>query len=233
MSPDIEEPMMTSFTTDQYAPAEQVSVDGVTYEVAESRSVVDIDGDLPWHSGRWPMESWFVVSNLDCDRQRIGLQVQFMIQHLPAGTDVVALNVAVVNETSGTPRTFEYIYSLDQVEVSADRLHISTPELTLSGDRHGCTVSFRGEHAQIDISTTAAAPPLLFNGEGQIVFLGVNEQYDYAFPAMPTTGTVVLDTVTYEVTGASWLDRQWGGLPSFFSDPSADSVQAANSMNWI
>jgi len=50
---------------------------------------------------------------------------------------------------------------------------------------------------------------------------------------MPTTGTVVLDAVPYEVTGASWLDRQWGGLPGFFADPSADSVRAANSMNWI
>ena len=50
---------------------------------------------------------------------------------------------------------------------------------------------------------------------------------------MPTTGTVVLDMVTYEVTGASWLDRQRRGLPSSFSDPRADSVQAANSMNWI
>jgi len=37
--------------------AEQVPVDGVTYEVAESRTVVDIDRDGPWHGGRWPIES--------------------------------------------------------------------------------------------------------------------------------------------------------------------------------
>ena len=48
---------MTSITTDQYAPAGKVSVDGVTYEVTESRSVLDIDRDLPWHGGRWPAES--------------------------------------------------------------------------------------------------------------------------------------------------------------------------------
>jgi hypothetical protein len=71
---------MTSINTDQYAPSEQVSVDGVTYEVAESRTVVDIERDLPWHSGRWPMESWFIVANLDSGGQRIGLQLQFQIQ---------------------------------------------------------------------------------------------------------------------------------------------------------
>jgi hypothetical protein len=44
--------MMTSITTDQYAPAEHVTVDEPTYVVSESRSVVDIDRDGPWHSGR-------------------------------------------------------------------------------------------------------------------------------------------------------------------------------------
>jgi hypothetical protein len=48
----------------------------VTYEVAESRTVVDIDRDGPWHGGRWPMESWFIVSNLDSGGQRIGLQLR-------------------------------------------------------------------------------------------------------------------------------------------------------------
>jgi hypothetical protein len=54
----------------------------VTYEVAESRTVVDIDRDGPWHGGRWPMESWFIVSNLDSGGQRIGLQLRFQIQTL-------------------------------------------------------------------------------------------------------------------------------------------------------
>lgn len=40
---------MTAITTDQYAPAEHVTVDGLTYVVTESRSVVDIDRDGPWH----------------------------------------------------------------------------------------------------------------------------------------------------------------------------------------
>jgi predicted secreted hydrolase len=233
--------MMTSITTDQYAPAEQVTVDGVTYKVTESRSVVDIDRDLPWHGGRWPMESWFIVSNLDSGGQRIGLQLQFQIQTPPGGADMMQLNVVVVNETAGISRTFEYLYQREQVKLSADRMSISTPELTFSGDRNGCTVSARGKDARIDIATTTAAPPVLMNGQGQFFFIDVSEQYEFAFPAMPTTGTVVLDTMTYQVTGTSWLDRQWGGIPGVFAAglgggaqaPGAHGGAAPKVMNWI
>jgi len=58
---------------------------------------------------------------------------------------------------------------------------------------------------------------------------------------MPTTGTVVLGQVAYEVTGASWLDRQWGGLPGFFAAGLGDGAQPSGAhsgpapkvMNWI
>jgi hypothetical protein len=89
--------MMTSLSTNPPVPDEQVTVDGVTYQVTESRTVLDVDRDLPWHgAGQWPMESWFIVSNLDSGGQRIGLQVHFLIQTLPTGVDVVQLNVVVV-----------------------------------------------------------------------------------------------------------------------------------------
>jgi predicted secreted hydrolase len=212
----------------------------VTYAVTESRSVLDIDRDGPWHGGRWPAESWFIVSNLDSGGQRIGLQLQFQIQTPPTGAEVVQLDVVVVNETAGISRNFEYLYPRDQVELSADRMYISTPELTFSGDRNGCAVSARGKDARIDITTTTAAPPVLMNGQGQFFFIDVSEQYEYAFPAMPTTGTVVLDTVTYQVSGTSWLDRQWGALPGVFAAgpggaqaPGAPGGAAPKVMNWI
>jgi predicted secreted hydrolase len=213
----------------------------VTYEFVDSRTLVDIDRDLAWHGGRWPLESWFIVSNLDAGGQRIGLQVHFSIQRLPAGAEVVELNVAVVNETAGISRNFEYVYSIEQAGLAAGRMDISTPELTFRGDRNGCAVRVTGKDAQIDITTTTAAPPVLFNGQGQVAFLGVDEQYDFAFPAMPTTGTVVLGEVAHQVTGISWLDRQWGNVPGIFTGmlgdgpqaPGADGGAAPKVMNWI
>ena len=222
-------------------PAEKVTVDGVTYNVSEIRAVVDIDRDLPWHSGRWPMEDWYVVANLDSDGQRIGLQLEFLTQTTPTGADVFELDVVVVDETAGVARNFECLYRREQVEVSADRMSISTPDLTFTGDRNACRASFEGKDLRIDLSTTTASPPLLMNGEGQIFFIDLKEQYEYAFPAMPTTGTVVIDAETYQVTGTSWFDRQWGGLPGFFAGELGNGAQTAGTegpapsmlMNWI
>lgn len=231
---------MTSISTNPPVPDEKVTVDGVTYQVTESRTVLDIDRDLPWHSGRWPMDSWFIVSNLEADGQRIGLQVHFLIQTMPNGVDVVQLNVVVVNETAGVSRNFEYLYPLEQVELSTDRMDIRTPELTFTGDRNGCALSVKGQGVRIELTTTTAAPPLLMNGQGQFFFIDLDEQYEFAFPAMPTTGTVVIGETTYQVTGASWLDRQWGGLPGFFAAGLGDGAQAPGAdgappkiMNWI
>ena len=95
---------MTSLSLNPSAPPDKVTVDGVAYAVTESRTVLDVDRDLPWHNGRRPMDSWFIVSNLESGGQRIGLQVHFLIQTLPTGADVVQLNVVVVNETAAATR---------------------------------------------------------------------------------------------------------------------------------
>jgi hypothetical protein len=68
-----------SISTKPPAPAEKVTIDGVTCEVTEPRTVIDIRRDLPRYSGRQTEESWFTVSNLDSDGQRIGLQFQTQI----------------------------------------------------------------------------------------------------------------------------------------------------------
>ncbi len=148
---------MTSITTDQFAPAEQVAVDGVTCEVTGSRSVLDTDRDGPWHSGRWAIESWFIVSNLDSGGQRLGLQ--FQIQTPPGGADAMQLDVVVVNESADISRNFEYLYPREQVELSADRMYISTPQLTFGGDRHGRAVSFRARRRGSTSSSSSPPPP--------------------------------------------------------------------------
>ncbi|MFJ6571137.1 lipocalin-like domain-containing protein [Streptomyces sp. NPDC091292] len=232
-----------SLSTDNHVPAigDKVTVDGKTFTVAEPRSVIDIDRDLPEHSGRWPNESWFVVANLDSGGQRFGLQVHFLVQRPPGGTDIAQLNVVVVNEGTGASRATEYIHPLEQTEIGTDRFSLSSPELTWTGDRNGYTLSVKGDEVRIDLTATASGPPLLMNAQGQMRFLGLDEQYEFAFPAMKTSGTVVLDSASYDVTGISWLDRQWGGLPDFFADSLGKSHEAAQTsaetpagpMNWM
>ncbi|MFE2520703.1 lipocalin-like domain-containing protein [Streptomyces mirabilis] len=104
---------------------------------------------------------------------------------------------------------------------------MSTPELTWTGDRNVYMLSVKGEDARIDFIATASGPPLLMNGQGRCSSSGSTSRTSSRSPAMGTTGTVVLDSQPYEVTGISWLDRQRGRLPDFFADSLGQSQEAA------
>jgi predicted secreted hydrolase len=78
-------------------------------------------------------------------------------------------------------------------------------------------VTARFQRININL-TLAHQGPLLANlGTGLIPLYG-DINYEYALPSMKTTGSVVVDGKPYQVTGASWFDRQWGRLgPSFWT----------------
>ncbi|MFD8221110.1 lipocalin-like domain-containing protein [Streptomyces sp. NPDC059697] len=150
----------------------------------------------------------------------------FLVQRLAAGTDIAQFDVVVANVSTGTSRAAQYIHFFDRAEIGTDRLRMGIPELTWTGDRNGYTLSVKGEGARIDLIATASGPPLPANGQGQMLFLGLDEPYEFAFPAMRTSGTVALGSQPYEVTGISWSDRQWGSLPDFFADSLGQSPEA-------
>ena len=208
-----------------------ISLDATDYELADLRAVVDIDRDLPNHDGRWANESWFVVANLDADDDRLGFQVHVLLMDLPGAGAVVSVNAVVVNETADWSESFEYAYPLDAIEIRSDRFSISTPELTITGDRDRYTLRLEGNEVKLHITGEASAPPVLMNGQGQTLFIDV-DQYEYAFPAMTTTGSITRQDATIKVTGISWLDRQWGDLPDFFKGSSA-GAESFDSMNWL
>lgn len=64
----------------------------------------------------------------------------------------------------------------------------------------------------VDLVTRAAGPILYNNGAGVFPFLGV-PTYQFAFPKMDTSGTVILGDSTYQVSGTTWFDRQWMDQP--------------------
>ena len=60
-------------------------------------------------------------------------------------------------------------------------------------------------------------PVLNYSGAGLAKLLG-DVDHEYAFPAVRTTGTLAAEGRTNQVSGVSWLDRQWGPVP--VTDPS-------------
>lgn len=119
------------------------------------------------------------------------------------------LNVVVVNESIGTSRVAEYIHPLDQVQVGTDRFSLSTPELTWTGDRDGYTLSVKGDDVRIDLTATSSGPPLLMNGQGQMLFLALTAVHpDGTHVVAPTMLPVeATDAWTSPRTGRSYPTR--------------------------
>jgi predicted secreted hydrolase len=206
------------------------TIDGVAYHLTDLRSVINIARDMPRHARGWANESWFIVANLEAGLERLGFQLHVLLMDLPTGA-AVSLNVNIVNETAGWSHALEYVHRLDDIEISTERFSIVTPALRFEGSPSRLDLHLEGERVALDISAKAAAPPVLMNGQGQTLFIDV-DQYEYAFPAMVTTGSVMTDEGHYQVSGISWFDRQWGNLPDFFAHAPANG-ESAPSMNWM
>lgn len=216
-----------------------VMVNGEPYEAVTFRTMVDVKRDLPFHK-EMPLESFFIVCNLDHNGERIGLQYQIIIMRVPGMPAAASVNVNLVNETTGEYKDAEETFLLDQVRISNDILLLEGDHFAFRGDENGLECYYASEGLNFRLSTKKTAPTLLLAGTGAFHYFGDVQQYDFAFPAMPTTGSIRFSGEEKAVTGITWLDRQWGDLPEFFLNrmvktpgEAVDAGQDDLSMKWL
>ena len=121
----------------------------------------------------------------------------------------------VVNVTDGTTGWFQAhnaFFSPDDFHWSSAGLDIRTPSLTWAGDAARQTISTTTPWGALDIVLEAQGPVLYYGGTGAFGLLNLT-QVQYALPQLATTGTLTAEGHTWQVTGDSWLDRQWGAVP--------------------
>lgn len=181
------------------------------------RSVfVSPDQDLVAKPGS-SADSWFLLSRLQTSEGQLDILIH-LIHHVPpsAGPGVVATMASVLESANGRYRSEEQDFPGDQCSFAIDTCEVITPIASISGDT--AALRFAGTWAQAGIScdlTVSQAGPMLANaGTGLYPWFG-GHTYHYALPTMTTTGTVTLDGQTLQVSGNSWLDRQWGIAPRF------------------
>jgi predicted secreted hydrolase len=105
----------------------------------------------------------------------------------------------------------------DEYTWSREGLRIMMPGLTWTGSARQMQVKASTPWGSLEARFRPAGPVLNYSGNGLIGLLG-DVNYEYAFPAMRTVGTITAEGRTRRVSGVSWLDRQWGPLP--LADPS-------------
>jgi predicted secreted hydrolase len=191
--------------------------------------LVDVEKDLAWHGGEHGNESWFLIANLKSGEDRIGIQVHFLIMDTGEHEPMISLNVGLTNESTKWYKPFESVIPMENVTLAKDRLMIKAPGFSMVGDLNGFEIKAEFGGSAIDMVTKNQNPTLINKAQGLVYFLG-SPQYEYAFTAMQSSGTVTMDGERKAVEGISWFDRQWGGLPEFFSkgeDANFDSMQWA------
>src|ERR1700694_617869 len=155
-----------------------VDISGVRYELGDTKTLIDVSGDMGWHGGAAASESWFLVANLKSQNDRIGLQVQALLNEIPQQPKVLTINASLVNEAIGWYKSFEYVYPVNETTIAKDNLNLQAPHFSLAGNTDGMSTFVEAEGATIDIHSKNVNPALLTNGEGYMNFLGVG-QYEY------------------------------------------------------
>ncbi len=176
---------------------------------------VSVDADLVAKPGS-SADSWFLLNRLSSSRGQLDVLIHLIHEVRTAGPGVMATMVRVLESRNGRYRSEEQDIPGDQCSFATDTCEVITPIASISGDAQA--LRFTGTWSQADVScdiTVTQAGPMLANaGTGLYPWFGAHT-YHYALPTMTATGTVTLDGELLEVSGDSWLDRQWGTAPRF------------------
>ncbi|MCD1637032.1 hypothetical protein K7H91_25105 [Martelella mediterranea] len=148
----------------------------------------------------------------------------YITSRLDAGGHDIGILLHVVSIPNGPGRKIVYsitdestdFYQYEVVPVaeqdlhwSEDGLNITAPGLTWTGDAEKMTISFEVPWSTLDLVLEAEGPVMSYGGTGAFPLFG-KINHEFALPKLHTTGTVTLEGDTHDVTGQTWLDRQWG-----------------------
>jgi predicted secreted hydrolase len=150
-----------------------------------------------------PNDWWYVVGHLNAHGHRFGYEVMI------GGGEAPYALIAITDKTTGVFYTQSHLYSPDQTSFSTTALDLRTPSATLSGPMDAMHLHATLPTGEINLTLSARGPALYNNGTGLIPFLGGTSYY-YSLPSLASQGTLTANNHTYQVTGQSWLDRQWG-----------------------
>lgn len=171
------------------------------------------------------IEWWYYTGNLDAaDGRRFGYQVTFFRVGVdPAPTnpsrwavrDIYMTHVAI-SDPSG--RRYRYSERLNRAGpgiagAAVDRYHVWNDDWTASLDADGRhIIDIPGRELGLGLTLDPGRAPTI-NGRNGVSQKGIasgNDSHYYSLTRMPTRGSIVLEGERIDVTGQSWMDREFG-----------------------
>ncbi len=176
-------------------------------------ALVNTDADLaaqtPGPETTW-VDSIFLAGRVHGGGHNFGILVQTLA--FP-NADQRTFFVGITDTSTGWYHSYEAPnIPKDQYTWSRTGLQISMPGLTWAGSAQQMQVKVATPWGSLVAQFVRKGPVLNYSGNGLVPLLG-DVDYEYAFPAMRTAGTLTAEGRTVSVFGTSWLDRQWGPIP--------------------
>jgi hypothetical protein len=171
---------------------------------APGPAFIELPADHALHVNPAMAEIWYVTCLLNAPGHRFGLQA--IITTSPSGRLFTSISMVEL----GTSRGWHAIDRCDPEvsSVSAERLHIETPGVTLQGDTDAITfrVVVQGTVAELTFQRHC---PVLYSCSTGLFPYFTGPTYQYAIPGMTIAGTITIDGVPHPVEGGAWFDHQW------------------------
>jgi predicted secreted hydrolase len=163
---------------------------------------VHLPADQAAHPGvTW--EWWYTIGHFTAGGHKYGYEVQLSASGL--------VQIGLSDMTEGTFDSEVTRFPAGTFSTSSTTLDVRMPNASLSGPINNMHLKADLPHdgGTIDLTLNAVGPSIYDNGTGLFPFLGGTSYY-YSLPNLRTTGTLTQDGKAQQVTGTSWLDRQWG-----------------------
>lgn len=171
------------------------------------------------------IEWWYYTGNVQArDGRRFGYQVTFFrvgVDHAPVNPSVWAVrDLYMAHLAVSDPQGQRYRFAEKLTRsgpglsgAATDRYRVWNEEWSATQDAQGRHVlRAPGRDVGVELVLDEGKAPVIngINGISQKGAMPGNASHYYSLTRMPTRGTLILDGERIEVTGDSWMDREFG-----------------------
>ncbi|MDA1129115.1 MAG: hypothetical protein O2913_10515 [Chloroflexi bacterium] len=158
------------------------------------------------------IEWWYFNGLLTDDRGQEFSYHFVTFQGASSGTAVPnLLQASLGDHTTGEHLTGEQLL-LGVLDPYATGIDVSVNGWEMLGDGNFYSLEFDLNEYFLDLKAIPTRPPVLHQGVGLVSLGPAGDTYYYTRPRLDVTGTITIAGETRSVTGAAWMDHQWGDL---------------------
>ncbi|MEE8466239.1 MAG: lipocalin family protein [Dehalococcoidia bacterium] len=156
------------------------------------------------------IEWWYFNGLITDDRGQQYSYHYVTFQTEGAGTAVPhLLQASLGDHTAGKHLTGEQVL-LDTLDRGAAGIDVSVNGWRMQGDGESYDLAFGLGKYSLDLVAVSTRPPVLHHGRGLVNLGPAGDTFYYSRTRLAVTGSITIDGQQRPVTGAAWMDHQWG-----------------------